>query len=155
KVIEAMAAALSDIPGITLNFSQPIKDNVDEALAGVKGELAIKLYGPDIFVLEAKAREITNVLRDVRGVADLDYDHLVGQPQLQIKVDRKAAARHAINVQDIQDAIEASTKGHVTTQVREGERRFDLAVRVTGAEDKLTRLRELTVSAPSGERIPL
>jgi cobalt-zinc-cadmium resistance protein CzcA len=155
KLIETMAASLGDIPGIRLNFSQPIKDNVDEALAGVKGELAIKLYGPDLFVLEAKAREIADVLQGVRGVADLDYDRLVGQPQLQIKVDRKAAARYGINVQDIQDAIEASTKGHITTQVLEGERRFDLAVRVTGAEDRLTRLHDMTVSAPSGERIPL
>jgi len=155
KLIEAMAASLDHIPGLRLNFSQPIKDNVDEALAGVKGELAIKVYGPDVFVLEAKAREIANVLRDVRGVTDLDYDHLVGQPQLQITVDRRAAARYGINVQDIQDAIEAATKGHVTTQVLEGERRFDLAVRLTGAEDRLTRLRDLTISAPSGERIPL
>ena len=72
-----MRAALAGLPGFTTNFSQPIKDNVDEALAGVKGELAIKLYGPDIFVMDAKAREIVDVLRNVRGVADLDWDHLV------------------------------------------------------------------------------
>src|SRR5262249_3730610 len=98
KLIGAMADALTSIPGITTNFSQPIKDNVDEALAGVKGELAIKLYGPDVFVLEAKAREIANVLRNVRGVADLDYDHLVGQPQLQIAIDRTATPPYAITV---------------------------------------------------------
>src|SRR5258706_8168126 len=92
---------------ITTNFSQPIKDNVDEALAGVKGELAIKLYGPDIFVMDTKAREIVQVLRDVPGVTDLDWDHLAGLPQLQIIVDRAAAARYGINVQDIQDVIEA------------------------------------------------
>ncbi len=103
KLVEAMTAALASIPGITTNFSQPIKDNVDEALAGTKGELAIKLYGPDFFVMDAKAKEIAAVLRDVRGVADLDYDHAPGQPQLQIVVDRRAAARHGINVQDIQD----------------------------------------------------
>ena len=93
QLVEAMAAAIADVPGITTNFSQPIKDNVDEAMAGVKGELAIKLYGPDVFTLEAKAREIANALRDVRGVVDLDYDHLVGQPQLQIVVDQ-GPARH-------------------------------------------------------------
>jgi heavy metal efflux system protein len=155
QLINGMGARLSDIPGTTTNFSQPIKDNVDEALAGVKGELAIKLYGPDLFVLEAKAKEIAAVLARVRGVTDLDYDHLVGQPQLQIVVDRKAAARYGINVQDIQDAIEAATRGRVVTQVFEGERRFDLAVRLAGGAEPLATLRALTVSAPTGERIPL
>jgi heavy metal efflux system protein len=154
-LIAAMATNLTDIRGITTNFSQPIKDNVDEALAGVKGELAIKLYGPDVFVLEAKAKEVAGALATVRGVTDLDYDHLVGQPQLQIVVDRKAAARYGISVQDIQDAIEAATRGRVVTQVFEGERRFDLAVRLTGGREAMATLRALTVSAPSGERIPL
>ena len=154
-LVEAMAARLADLRGITSNFSQPIKDNVDEALAGVKGELAIKLFGPDLFVLEAKAKEIADVLAGVRGVTDLDYDHLVGQPQLQIVVDRKAAARYGINVQDVQDVIEAATRGRVVTQIFEGERRFELAVRLTGGAASLETLRALTVSAPSGERIPL
>jgi heavy metal efflux system protein len=150
-----MNAALSAIPGITTNFSQPIKDNVDEALAGVKGELAIKLYGPDLFVLEAKAKEIAAVLSHIRGVDDLDYDRLVGQPQLLVAVDRGATARYGINIQDVQDAIEAATRGHVVTQVFEGERRFDLAVRFSRDEDQLESLRNLAISAPSGERIPI
>jgi len=155
KLIEAMSKALANIPGITTNFSQPIKDNVDEALAGVKGELAIKLYGPDLFVLEAKAKEIAGVLNGIRGIADLDYDHLVGQPQLLVVVDRAAAARYGINVQDVQDAIEAATRGRLVTQVFEGERRFDLAVRFSQDGDRLANLQNLTISAPSGERIPL
>ncbi|HET7343385.1 MAG TPA: CusA/CzcA family heavy metal efflux RND transporter [Methylomirabilota bacterium] len=154
-LIEAMAASLAGLPGITTNFSQPIKDNVDEALAGVKGELGIKLYGPDVFALEKHAGEIAGVLGGIRGVTDLDYDHLVGQPQLQIVVDRKAVARYGINVQDVQDTIEAATKGRVVTQIFEGERRFDLAVRLAGASDDAARLRDLTVSAPGGERIPV
>ncbi|PYO12469.1 MAG: CusA/CzcA family heavy metal efflux RND transporter, partial [Candidatus Rokuibacteriota bacterium] len=177
KLIEAMRAALADmpgfttnfsqpikdnvdealagVPGFTTNFSQPIKDNVDEALAGVKGELAIKLYGPDIFVMDAAAREIVKVLRDVPGVTDLDWDHLAGLPQLQIIVDRAAAARYGINVRDIQDVIEAATKGRVVTQLYEGERRFDVAVRLVQDGDPITGLRNLTISAPSGERIPV
>jgi heavy metal efflux system protein len=155
KLIEAMNEALITIPGITTNFSQPIKDNVDEALAGVKGELAIKLYGPDLFVLEAKAKEIANALRPIRGVADLDYDHLVGQPQLQISVDRAGAARYGILVQDVQDAIETATRGRVVTQIFEGERRFGLATRLSQDGDPLARLRNLQVSAPEGARIPL
>ena len=155
-LIEQMRAALlAAVPGITTNFSQPIKDNVDEAMAGVKGELAIKLYGPDLFVMDAKAKEILNVLRPIHGVTDLDYDHFVGLPQLQIIIDRAATARYGINIQDVQDGIEAATKGRVVTQVFEGERRFDLAVRLPRGDDPLATLKALTVSAPSGERIPV
>jgi len=145
-LVETMSRALTGIPGITTNFSQPIKDNVDEALAGVKGELAIKLYGPDVFTLEAKAAEIAAVL---------DYDHLGGQPQLQIVVDRKAAARYGINVQDVEDAVEAVTRGRRVSEVFEGERRFGLVVRLAAEGPPLAALRALTVSAPGGERIPL
>ena len=155
RLIDAMAASLEGIPGITTNFSQPIKDNVDEALAGVKGELAIKLYGPDVFVLEATAREIAGVLRGIRGVTDLDYDHLVGQPQVQFVIDRNATARYGINVQDAQDAIEAATKGRTVSQIFEGERRFDLTVRLASAGDSVASLAGVAVSAPSGERIPV
>jgi len=155
KLIDAMSDALLDIPGITTNFSQPIKDNVDEALAGVKGELAIKLFGPDLFVLQRKAEEIAAVLRRIRGVTDLDYDRLVGQPQLQIVVDRAATARYGINVQDVQDTIEAASKGRSVSEVFEGERRFGLVVRLGQEGDAMANLRDLLISAPGGERIPL
>ena len=155
RLVTAMTAALADIPGVTTNFSQPIKDNVDEALAGVKGELAIKLYGPDIFVMDGVARQIADTLRNIRGVADLDYDHLIGQPQLQLVIDRAAAARYGINVQDIQDTIEAATKGRAVTEIFEQERRFNLVVKVGQPGEPTARLRNVAVSAPSGERIPL
>ena len=155
KLIEAMTAALETIPGISTNFSQPIKDNVDEALAGTKGELAIKLFGPDNFVMDANAREIVGVLKTIRGVADLDYDHEVGMPELRIKVDRAATARYGINVQDVQDVIETATKGHAVSQIYEGERRFDLVVRLLRGGNDVASLRSLTVSAPNGERIPV
>jgi heavy metal efflux system protein len=155
KLIEAMTKSLEHIPGISTNFSQPIKDNVDEALAGAKGELAIKLFGPDTFVMDAKARELVEVLKDIRGIADLDYDHEVGMPELRIRVDRAAAARYGINVQDVQDVIEAATKGRTVSQVFEGERRFDLVVRLLRGGNDVTSLRNLTVSAPSGERVPV
>jgi cobalt-zinc-cadmium resistance protein CzcA len=155
KLIEAMGRALDSFPGITTNFSQPIKDNVDEALAGVKGELAIKVFGPDLFLLEQQAREIAKVLRDIKGVTDLDYDHLVGQRQLRITIDRGATARYGINVQDVQDAVEAATKGRTVTQIFEGERRFDLAVKLAPGPDPLETLRNVAVSSPAGERIPI
>jgi heavy metal efflux system protein len=155
KLTEAMNDGLASIRGITTNFSQPIKDNVDEALAGVKGELAIKLYGPDLFLLESKAKEIAGVLGTIRGVADLDYDHLIGQPQLQFVVDRESTARYGINLQDVQDSLEAVTRGRVVTEIFEGERRFNLAVRLSQDSDPLANLRNFTISAPSGERIPI
>ena len=155
RLVTAMTAALANIPGVSTNFSQPIKDNVDEALAGVKGELAIKLYGPDIFVMDGVAKQIAAVLKDIRGVADLDYDHCTGQPQLQVVIDRAAAARHGINVQDIQDTIEATTKGRAVTEIFEQERRFNLVVKLGQAGEPGARLRNVAVSAPSGERIPL
>ncbi|MBI3827082.1 MAG: efflux RND transporter permease subunit [Candidatus Rokubacteria bacterium] len=154
-LVEMMTAALASIPGVTTNFSQPIKDNVDEALAGTKGELAIKLYGSDFFVMDRLARQIADVLRPIRGVADLDFDHVPGQPQLQIVVDRAATARFGINVQDVQDAIEAATTGRTVSEVFEQERRFKLVVRLSQEGSGVERLRALTVSAPSGERIPV
>src|SRR5262252_3880613 len=155
KLIERMTAALADIPGITTNFSQPIKDNVDEALAGVKGELAIKIYGADIVVMDGLAKQIVSVLKGIRGVADLDHDHLIGQPQLQLAIDRGAAARYGINVQDIQDTIEAATKGRAVSEIFEQERRFNLVVKLGQPGEPAARLRDVAVSAPSGERIPL
>jgi cobalt-zinc-cadmium resistance protein CzcA len=155
RLIEDMTASLEHIPGISTNFSQPIKDNVDEALAGTKGELAIKLFGPDTFVMDGKAKEIVGVLKDIRGVADLDYDHEVGMPELRIKVDRAAAARYGINVQDVQDVLETATKGRPVSQVFENERRFELVVRLLREGNDVASLRNLTVSAPSGERIPV
>jgi cobalt-zinc-cadmium resistance protein CzcA len=155
KLIQNMTAALAGIPGVSTNFSKPIKDNVDEALAGVKGELAIKLYGPDIFVMDGIARQISAAIKDIRGVADLDFDHLIGQPQLQIAIDRGAAARYGINVQDIQDTIEAATKGRAVTEIFEQERRFNLVVKIGQPGEPVTRLRDVAVSAPNGERIPM
>jgi cobalt-zinc-cadmium resistance protein CzcA len=156
QVVDAMNQALVGISGITTNFSQPIKDNVDEALAGVKGELSIKLFGPDVFILEAKAKEIAAVLGTIQGVADLDYERLVGQPQVRIVIDRKAAARYGISIQDVEDALEAATRGRVVGEIFEGERRFNLAVRLAREDaEPLAALRNLTVSAPAGERVPL
>ena len=88
QLIEMMSQRLGVFPGITFNFSQPIKDNVDEAISGVKGELSIKIFGPDLDVLQGKAEAIAQVLAGIDGVRDLDYDHLTGQPQLRIPIDR-------------------------------------------------------------------
>jgi len=111
QLIDLMSQRLSVLPGITFNFSQPIKDNVDEAMSGVKGELSIKIFGPDLDVLQQKAESIAHVLAAIDGVRDLDFDHLTGQPQLRIPIDREQANRYGITVTAVQDDIETATAG--------------------------------------------
>ncbi|HVN85049.1 MAG TPA: CusA/CzcA family heavy metal efflux RND transporter [Candidatus Binatia bacterium] len=155
-LIDAMTQKLQIFPGVTFNFSQPIKDNVDEAISGVKGELSIKIYGPDLDVLQQKAEEITKILAGVAGVRDLDFDHLTGQPQLRITVDREQANRYGITVSDVQDAIEIATAGKKVSEILEGERRFPLVVKLSGADaQSADYLANLLVPSPSGARIPL
>jgi cobalt-zinc-cadmium resistance protein CzcA len=155
-LIEAMGKRLAIFPGVTYNFSQPIKDNVDEAISGVKGELSIKIFGPDLDVLQKKAEEITRILGTIDGVRDLDYDHLTGQPQLRISVDREQANRYGITVGDVQNAIEVATTGQKVSEILEGERRFPLVMKLAaGTAPPLDRLENLLVSSPTGARLPL
>ena len=129
ELIGAMDRELAKIPGVLWNFSQPISDNMEEAVSGVKGELAIKLYGEDLKVLEEKGDEVVNVMRRVPGVEDLGLFRVLGQPNLNITVDRKQAARHNINVSDVQDAVETAIGGKAVSQVLQGEQRYDLVTR--------------------------
>ena len=129
ELISAMDTQLSKMPGILWNFSQPIADNMEEAVSGVKGELAIKLYGDDLQILEEKGDEVVNVMRGIPGVEDLGLFRVLGQPNLNISVDRQQAARHGINVSDVQDAVETAVGGKAVSQVLQGEQRYDLVVR--------------------------
>src|SRR5262249_31455266 len=104
-LIAAMDRELEKIPGVIWSFSQPISDNLEEAVSGVKGALAVKIYGDDLKTLEATGNEIANVLRGVRGVEDLGVFRVLGQPNLDFTVNRKQAARYGITVADVQDAI--------------------------------------------------
>ena len=112
-----------------MEFSQPIADNMEEAVSGVKGQLAVKLYGEDLRALEEKADEVVNVMRGVAGIEDLGLFRVLGQPNLNIRVDRQQAARHGINVADVQDAVETAVGGKAVSQVLQGEQRYDLVVR--------------------------
>jgi len=155
-LIDAMDKELEKIPGVLWNFSQPISDNVEEAVSGVKGELAVKMYGSDLRTLEAKAEEIVKVMRSVRGIEDLGLFRVLGQPNLNLVVDRKQAARYGINVADVQDAIETAVGGKAVTQVLEGERRFDLAVRYQAPfRNTKEAIENIRIVAPSGERVSL
>ena len=153
-LIDAMDKEVSKIPGVLWNFSQPISDNVEEAVSGVKGELAVKLYGSDLRTLESKANEIVNVMRTVPGVEDLGLFQVLGQPNLNLSVDRKKAARYGLNVADIQDAIETAIGGKAVTQVLDGEKRYDLVVRYEAPyRDTKEAIENIRIVAPSGERV--
>ncbi len=120
----------NNFPGTVFYFSQPIEDNVDEAIAGVKGQVAIKLFGPDLNTLIEKSNEIYKAIKGIRGVHDLYVDKIAGQPQLQIKVDRDLCAKYGIRVSNVQDVIETALAGKAATQFIEEEKRFDVAVRL-------------------------
>ena len=156
QLVTAMDRALSKIPGALWNFSQPIADNMEEAVSGVKGQLAIKIYGDDLKTLEQKGEEIVNVLHKVDGVADLGLFRVIGQPNLQFVVDRQKAARYGINVADVQDAIETAVGGKAVSQVLQGEQRYDLVVRYQqDYRDTKEAIENIRLLAPSGERVSL
>jgi heavy metal efflux system protein len=155
-LIASMDEELNKIPGVLWNFSQPISDNMEEAVSGVKGELAVKMYGDDLKLLEAKADEIVAVMRKIKGIEDLGLFRVLGQPNLEVTVDRPAAARFGINVADIQDAIETAVGGKAVSQVLQGEQRYDLVVRYQAAyRDTEEAVKNIRILAPSGERVSL
>ncbi|TAJ34672.1 MAG: efflux RND transporter permease subunit [Nitrospirae bacterium] len=155
-LIAEIETVLAKIPGVTFNFSQVIQDNVQEAMSGVKGENSIKLFGTDLKILEAKAQEIEKVMRQVPGVKDLGIFHLMGQPNLLIKVDREACARYGLLVSDVNTVIQAAIGGQAVTRVFEGERWFDLVVRfLPEFRQDVEAIGNIQVSTPDGARIPL
>ena len=157
ELIGAINRALDQkVPGVVWGFSQPISDNVEEAVSGVKGQLAVKLYGTDLRTLEAKAEEIQGVMATVRGVADLGLFRVVGQPNLNFVVDRQAAARYGLNVADVQDAIETAVGGNAITQVLDGEARYDVTTRYAGPYRSTPQaIQDIRLVSPSGERVSL
>jgi cobalt-zinc-cadmium resistance protein CzcA len=156
RLIEEIEERLAKIPGVTFNFSQVIQDNVQEAMSGVKGENSIKLFGPDLNVLEQKAVEIEAVMKQVRGVKDLGIFRLLGQPNLVIRVDRDACARYGLLVGDVNAVIQAAIGGQAVTQVYEGERRFDLVVRFLSEYRRDEEMiGNIQINTPDGARIPL
>jgi cobalt-zinc-cadmium resistance protein CzcA len=156
ELIGAMNRELNKIPGVLWGFSQPIEDNMEEAVSGVKGELAAKVYGDDLKVLEEKADQITAVMRQVKGIEDLGVFRVLGQPNINFEVDRKQAARYQINVSDIQDAVQTAAGGNALTQVLQGEARYDLVLRyLPQYRSTKEALENIRLLSPSGERVSL
>jgi heavy metal efflux system protein len=155
-LIAAMDTELNKFAGVDWNFSQPISDNVEEAVSGVKGELAVKLFGTDLKTLEAQANEIQDVMRKVPGVADLGTFQVRGQPNVNLVVDRAAADRFGINVSDVQDAVETAVGGKAVSQILIGEQRYDLTIRYQEPFRKTVEdVANIRILAPSGERVSL
>jgi len=124
-----------ELPGVNFNFSQYIQDNVEEAISGVKGANSVKIMGPNLETLEKLADQVQDQMKDVKGVADLGIFRVLGQPNLNIKVDREKAARYGLNTGDVNTVIQAALGGTVATTVLEGDRQFNLTVRL-GAEQR-------------------
>src|SRR5689334_3839502 len=147
---------LDAYPGVIFNFTQPAEDAVDEALTGLKSALAVKIFGPDLEVLEKKAVEIRNVLDKTPGFTQLTVVRELGQPSLIIDADRAKIARYGINVADVQAVVEAAVGGQAATQVIQGEKLFDLIVRMEPQfRSSARQIGDLLVPAPGGQQIPL
>ncbi len=156
EVIAAMNRELAQIPGVIWNFSQPIADNMEEAVSGVKGQLATKVFGDDLKVLEDKADQIVRIMRGVKGIQDLGVFRVLGQPNLNVTVDRRQAARYQVNVADVQDAIQTAVGGNALTQVLQGEARYDLVMRyLPQYRDKKEAIQSIRLLSPTGERVSL
>jgi cobalt-zinc-cadmium resistance protein CzcA len=155
-LIAAMNQELEKIPGVFWGFSQPISDNLEEAVSGVKGALAVKIYGDDLKTLEATGDQIVDTMKDIRGVQDLGLFRVLGQPNLNFEVDREQAARFGINVSDVQDAIQTAVGGTALNQVLIGEQRYDLVLRYQPQfRDTTEAIENIRLLAPTGERVSL
>jgi cobalt-zinc-cadmium resistance protein CzcA len=156
ELIEIMKKKLEQLPGVDFDFSQYIEDNVNEALSGVLGELAIKVFGDDLTVLREKGEEIRKVIATVPGAADLGMDQLAGQPSLAIRLDREALARYGVDVQTALALVQTGLGGQAAGSLLEGQRSFDISVRLAESErNTAERIADLWIDTPSGQRIPL
>ncbi len=153
---EKMREAIEKIPGIAFVFSQPIQMRVDELVSGVRAQIAVKLFGEDMNVLQEKASQIASVLKDIRGIADLRVQQIAGQFYMEIQADRSRMARYGINVADLNEVVETIRIGKVVSEFIEGQRRFGIMVRLPDEwSGNVDAIGNLFVSAPNGARIPL
>jgi cobalt-zinc-cadmium resistance protein CzcA len=155
-LIEAVSEKLAAFPGITFNYTQPAEDAVDEAETGLKSALAVKVFGTDLHTLEQKGKAIKKVLEQVRGIREVTLVQELGQPSLTITIDRARIARYGVNVADINALIQTAVGGDVATQVEQGEKQFDLVVRLEQQyRDNPSEIGNILVATPGGQQVPL
>ena len=156
ELIEAINQKLTAFPGVTFNYTQPAEDAVDEAETGLKSALDVKIFGPDLNVLEQKGSEIKRVLSGVDGIKELTLVQELGQPSLTVTVDRSKIAQYGLNVADVNALIEAAVGGTAATEVVQGERLFDLVVRLEPQfRQTPEQIGNILISTPSGGQVPL
>ncbi|MFN0109708.1 MAG: efflux RND transporter permease subunit [Blastocatellia bacterium] len=156
QLIEALDGALSKLPGVAYNFTQPMAMRLDETISGVKADVAVKLFGEDLSLLEEKANEIARALEKVAGSADVQAEALSGAAQLQITVMRDRIARYGLNVADVRELIETAVGGKTATTLIDGQKRFDVQVRFPeNFRNDPDRIADLPLTAPAGERLRL
>ena len=156
ELIQAMSDVLSQLPGVSFNFTQRMAMRLDEVVSGVKSDVAVKIFGPDFTTLERLGQQVQGVVSPIRGVADLQVEVLSGAAQLQIVIDREAIARYGLNVADVREVIETAVGGATATEVLDGVRRFSVVVRFPDElRDNPAAIRAILLTAPGGERIPL
>ena len=156
KLIQDMSEKLSDIPGITTYFTQYIQDNVEEAVSGSKGQVVVKIYGSDLYELQKLQDQTLAILSNVKGIVDLSYDQIIGQPQYQIKIDRVKASRYGLRSDDIQKVVEIAIGGKNATQVLENEKRFDVFLRLEAKDrNSYRKIQNIIVKTPEGISVPL
>ena len=155
-LIEAINDKLQSFPGIIFNYTQPAEDAVDEAESGLKSALAVKVFGSDLDTLEQKGKAIKQILGQVRGIRDVTLVKELGQPSLDIKINRAMIARYGVNAADINGLITTAIGGDVATQVVQGEKQFDLIVRLEHQyRDNPVEIGNILVPTPAGQQIPL
>ena len=156
ELIAAMDRAVQKYPGAIWNFSQPIEDNVGETLTGTKGALALKIFGDDLKLLEQKGEEVAAVISAIPGMQNVKLLRDFGQPNLNLTIDRREAARFGINVADIQDAVQTAVAGNPVSQVLIGEQRYDVVVRYQAPyRNRQSAIENIRLLSPAGERVSL
>ncbi|MDE3066045.1 MAG: efflux RND transporter permease subunit [Verrucomicrobiota bacterium] len=156
ELIAAINRKLEELPGIIFNYTQPAEDAVDEAETGLKSALAVKVFGPDLETLQQKGTAIKQVLEHVHGIRDVTVVQELGQPSLTININRAKIARYGVNVADLNSLIQAAVGGDVATEVVQGEKQFDLVVRLARQyRDSAGSIRNILVATPGGQQIPL
>jgi cobalt-zinc-cadmium resistance protein CzcA len=156
KLIDEMNAQLTKLPGIVLNYSQPIRDNVEEAVAGVNAALAVKIFGTDFNTLDSLAKATLKQLKTVRGIEDLGILRNLGQPEFRIELDQTKMGLYGVNISDAQSVIEMAIGGKAATTLYEGERRFDVRIRYQKEfRDDQKKIENLMVPASDGAKVPL
>jgi cobalt-zinc-cadmium resistance protein CzcA len=155
-LIDEMAEVLAGVPGIAVNFTQPMAMRLDEVVSGVKADVAVKVFGSDLPTLERLGEEVRRVLAGVRGVADLQVEALTGATELEIEIDRGAIARYGLNVTDVQDVVETAVGGKRVSEIVDGNRRFSVVARFPDwSRSDPRKLETLLLTAPHGEKVPL